>query len=231
VHKDWLCIKTTTCVVDPQGRTMILFLKNILPMKWVEQLQQVSHDLGEIVKSRKSHIGYQSRGMHAAVRFGCIIQRGGSGKICHSKDNTRLQDFITKNTMLWNYISFIFALLCPQEAKILSTIPLELRIFGSMFTAGYWNLEPLGNLHRDTRDWRWCCAITFGDFTDGLLDFPVINTSVELQKCDICFFWSKKLYHTVVDADPTRQSFILTNHTAVLQRYNNDVLHKRYDHK
>jgi len=215
-HKEWLCIKSNACVIDPQGRTMILFVKNVLPVHWVELLEQVSAQLGDIIREKNLHIGYKSRGNHAAVQFGSIIERGGSGKICHSTDNVILRDFIEKNFRLWNYIGLLFSILCPEEAKILLTIPVELRIFGSMFTAGYWNLEPLGALHRDTRDWRWCCAISFGDFTEGLLDFPIINTSAALQKCNICFFWSKKLFHTVIKADPNRQSFILTNHTAVL---------------
>lgn len=229
-YKEWLCLKSTSCVVDPQGRTIILFVKNVLPLVWVEHLELVSAQLSCIVRERKQYIGYKTRGKHSAVRFGSIIEQGGSGKICHSEDNIRLRDFIEKNHRLWNYIALIFALLCPEESKILLSIPIELRIFGGMFTAGYWNLEPLGCLHRDTRDWRWCCAISFGDFTDGLLDFPIINTSVALQKCDISFFWSKKLFHTVIDADPHRQSLVLTNHTAVLQRYNTDVLCKSYDH-
>ena len=210
---------------------MILLIKNVLPSHWIENLEQVSCKLANIVKERECHIGHMTRGKHAAVRFRSIIERGGSGKNCHSLDNIRLGDFIVKNRKLWNYISVLFALICPQEAKILLLMLQELRIFGSMFTAGYWNLEPLYNLHRDTCDGRWCCAIAFGNFTDGMLDFPVINTSVGIQRCDICFFWSKKLYHMVIDADPTRQTFILTNHTAVLQHYNTDVLHECYDHQ
>ena len=164
------------------------------------------------------------------MQFGAIIERGGSGQIHHSSDNIELKDFIIKNYLLWNYIALLFAFLCPQEACILMSVPKRLRIFGNMFTAGYWNLEPLSNLHRDTHNWRWCIAISFGNFANGVLDFPIINTSIGLKRCDICFFWSKKVFHTVANADKTRQSFILTNHTAVIQRFNPAVLNKCYDH-
>lgn len=222
---------STSSVIDTQGRTLILLIKNILPPPWVQNLESVSCEMAAIVRARNTAgVGYISRGKHAAVRFGAIIERGGSGKICHSADNVRLKKFVTGNRTLWMYIAFLFALLCPQEAKILLSVPEELRIFGHMFTAGYWNLELLSNLHRDTRDWRWCCAVAFGDFEAGLLDFPVINTSVGIRRCDICFFWSKSLFHTVKHADINRQTFILTNHTAVIRRYNKEVDHKRYDH-
>lgn len=223
----------TSCLTDFQGRTIILLLKNVLPEKLISGLELVANIAKPIVLQRNSDnsVGSAIRGKHAAVRFGSIIERGGSGKIRISKDNTLLRDMIEKNQVLWNLIGVIFALLCPNKAQIMLTVPSELRIFGGMFTAAYWNLEPAYRLHRDTKDWRWCCAIAFGDFRSGLLDFPIINTSVDLKKLDLCFFWSKKAFHTVLEADITRQTFILTNHTAVIQRYNAEVLHCEYDHK
>ena len=211
---------------------MILFIKDILPTVWVQNLESVAYQMSAIVRARKTEgVGYLHRGKHAAVRFGAIIKRGGSRQIHHSEDNVELNDFISSNQTLWKYVAFLFALLCPQEANIMLTVPEELRIFGGIFTAGYWNLGPASRLHRDNRDWRWCCAIAFGEFSKGKLDFPIINTSVGIMRCDMCFFWSKMLYHTVVDADVNRQTFILTNHTAVIRRYNKDVDHSCYDHQ
>lgn len=225
-----LHLKGNGCVVDSIGNTLILHLENILPSPWVSNLESIAYRLAKVVRGRKAaNVGYKSRGKHSAVRFGAIVERGGSGQIRHSCDNEKLKDFIFCNQKLWKYIAVLFAILCPEEARILLSIPNELRIFGGMFTAGYWNLEPLDRLHRDSNDWRWCCAIVFGDFQKGTLDFPIINTELQLARCGLCFFWSKKVFHTVKNADISRQSFILTNHTAVLRRYNQEVDDKCYD--
>ncbi len=209
-------------------------MRDILPHELVDNLEKVALEMGKIVRLRReiqNEVGNATRRKHNAVRFGSIIERGGSGIIRVSANNQTLADIITKNSVLWGYIGIIFALTCPNEAKIMLTVPEHYRIFGGMFTAGYWNLEPVYRLHRDTRDWRWCCAIVFGDFEKGDLDFPVINVSVGLQKYALCFFWSKKLLHTVSNACVTRQSLILTNHTAVIKKFNSNVLHKMYDHQ
>jgi hypothetical protein len=232
-YKDTLMLEHTSAVLDISGKTLILFMNGILPPQLIENLEEVAEKMGKIVKGRvqKTDVGNVIRGSHNAVRFGSIIERGGSGKICISKDNEKLADIINKNTVLWNMIAIIFTITCPNEAKILLTVPESLRIFGGMFTAAYWNLEPAYRLHRDTRDWRWCCAIVFGGFKKGVLDFPVINVTIGLQRYDLCFFWSKKLLHTVLHSEETRQSIILTNHTAVIQRFNINVLNVTYDHK
>lgn len=206
-------------------------IKNFLPDKLVAKLETTATWLiPKILGRRKEpNVGGKARGKHGVVRFGSIIERGGSGKICTSKDNEELKEIIEDNKELWDLIGILFTTLCPEEAKIMSTIPEELRVFGKMFTAGYWNMEPLYNVHRDIRDWRWCVVIAFGGFKSGILDFPVLNVSVNLMRLDICFFWSKKLFHTVVDADQSRQTIVLTNHTAVVRRFNGAVDHKNYD--
>lgn len=165
-------------------------MNKIIPESYIRQLESTTAKIASKVISRASdkYIGNQSRGTHAAVRFGSIIESGGSGKIAVSKDNNRLHEFIDENQPLWAYLSYIFAMLCPAEAKIMLDVPLEYRIFGGMFTAGYWNLETISNVHRDCNDWRWCCAIAFDGFESALLDFPVINVSVNLKRLDICFF-------------------------------------------
>ena len=66
-----------------------------------------------------------------------------------NKDDEDLGDFIRKNTKLWNYIAILFALLCPEETRILMTLPEHLRIFGNLFSAGYWNLEPADNFEHN----------------------------------------------------------------------------------
>jgi hypothetical protein len=212
-YKDTLMLDHTSAVLDISGKTLILFMNGILPPQLIENLEEVAEKMGKIVKGRvqKTYVGNVIRGKHNAVRFSSIIERGGSGKICISNDNKKLADIINKNTVLWNMIAIIFTITCPNKAKILLTVPESLRIFRGMFTAGYWNLEPAYRLHRDTHDWRWCCAIVFRGFKKGVLDFPVINVIIGLQQYDLCFFWSKKLLHTVLHSEETRQTIILTN--------------------
>jgi hypothetical protein len=135
-YKDTLVLDHTSAVLDISGKTLILFMNGILPPQLIENLEEVAEKMGKIVKGRvqKTDVRNVTRGKHDAVRFSSIIERGGSGKICISKDNKKLADIINKNTVLWNMIAIIFAITCLNEAKILLTVPKLLWIFRNVYS-------------------------------------------------------------------------------------------------
>ena len=97
-------------------------------------------------------------------------------------------------------------------------VPNKHRVIG-LFEAAYVNFEDVSMLHRDSKDFRWCITIPYGDFQQGLLDFPFLNTTVDVKRGDICLFWSKRLWHTLKKVIGKRKVVVITNHTAVVQRF------------
>lgn len=231
-YQQKLVLTGLSVVVDGRGISLIIHLPCVLPENLVYGLEQVCADLRKVIPTNSvdTEIGSKSRGLHKSIRFGSIVQRGGSGQICISKNNTKMKEFISSNQGLWDFVSDLFSKLCVDEADIMRKVPEKHRVFG-LFGAAYWNISNVSVLHRDHRDWRWCVAIAFGEFESGALDFPVINTMVYGRRLGLVFFWSKKLFHNVIDVIGDRQSVVLTNHTAVVRRFVPEIDDKRYSHK
>ena len=82
----------------------------------------------------------------------------------------------------------------------------------------FWNLTNVSVVHRDEKDFCFCVVIPFGDFSQGILDFPVINTKVDFKRGA---FWSRGLFHNLVDVVSNKQYIILTNHSSLLEKFIN----------
>lgn len=217
-YKQVCTLSGDDALVDTHGRVLVRLLKQIIPEHLLATLEKSAGDAVDLL-THTNNVD-DCRGIHTVVKFGSYIERGGSGKICTSKENERFQDFLSANAELWKFVTNIFTKFCPQIAQKVLQLPPAYRVFGA-FSIGFWNVSDVYKLHRDERDLRWCLAIPFSNFLQAMLDFPYINTMVDAKRGDMCFFWSKKLWHNLRDSLGERQVLILTNHSALVSRYAN----------
>ena len=113
----------------------------------------------------------------------------------------------------------VFHTFAPDVTETICCIPQKYCLF-ECFSLCFWNLTNVSVVHRDKKNFCFCVAILFGDFSQEILDFPVINTKVDFKRGDMCAFWSKGLFHNLVVVG-NRQCIILTNHSSLLEKFIN----------
>jgi hypothetical protein len=61
-------------------------------------------------------------------------------------------------------------------------------------------------------------VLPFGNFQESYVHLYYLNTYVKAKRGDIYIVNSNKVYHSVVNGDPDRQSLTCTNYKCVVQR-------------
>ena len=194
--KSELLLTTNSVVCNSSGQVLLRLFKGIIPESLLRTLEESTNRMEPDLRYR--HQTKDKRGDYISVKFGSYIERGGSGRIIISEDNTTFDFFITDNHKLWQFMSSVFATFAPKESSKVKKLPPEYRIFGN-FSVGYLHFTPIYKQHRDKKDYRWCCSILFGNFVRADLDFPYLNTKLRGCRGDLAFFWSRIVFHTLSD--------------------------------
>lgn len=215
-YKTALHLNVTGCVVDSSGKILVMLLKNAVP----EHLIQLAE------KTTSKHMAqaqlYASiadiRGNRIAANFGSYVEQGGSGKTWTKKSYEWCPGFLEDIHELGIFVDRQFSDICVEIADCLQHVPAEIKLWDSISQL-FWNGSSISKKHVDFKDLDYSIVLPFGNFTDSWVDLPYLNTYVHAARGDLYLLHSPKVYHTLHNPDPKRQSFVFTNHNCVVQRY------------
>jgi len=209
-------VVTSSCKLLLKGEVQVMFLKDFFKQHWIESLAESawSSDF-----ARLGRIKDDIRGPHICVDLGQWQERGGSGKYFSTPNmqSFHARNFVTKHNRVWKAVRAAMCFIDPSfvEAMSKSAIP---ALFANLFTYCVVNLTSTSKLHRDNKDYKWCCLIQFGKFVGGALLLPFLGFEFPLQSNDLIVFDSYAIHHQILKVlQGTRGSVVLTSqYTAVV---------------
>jgi hypothetical protein len=193
----------------------VLFLKNYLPMEWVDRLASDiwSPSFTSLARSR----GDDSRGTQRTVDLGVWLQRG--RRTFHQTPATqtkRGKQFIHDHSKVWESIRWVMQTIDRKYIQEINQSRHKAE-FGGVFSFAVVNIDNTTNSHRDVKDFKWCCVIPLGHFTGGGLYLPYLGIELAAKPTDIILFLSHELWHQAKEVlSGQRGSIVLTNHTTVV---------------
>lgn len=208
---------TDVIIQDTAGNITTSVLRNCIP---VELLHELYRDILQYDK-----YGYQqrkdARATECTLRLGYYVERGGQGRLLHSKlQEHHGKEISTKHNKLWNLLSNICQLHDPEYYDFIGQIPTSYRPFG-IFSQMFCNILPPKAAHRDNKDVKWCFVFYCGDFTETYLHLYYQNIYVHCKIGDLIILNSKQIWHKADTETANKVSVILTTHKAVVNRFLN----------
>lgn len=159
------------------------------------------------------------RGVHATVKIGSYVERGGSGAVWTKKSPPGLETFIEDIDEIGTYINTIYKIICKEEADKMLQVPAEMKLWDAI-SLMFWNGSNITSTHVDVRDLNWSLVMPFGHFTGGEVDLPYLNATVASKRRDLYIIYSNKVFHNVCASSPEREVYVFTNHRSIVQRFN-----------
>ena len=209
-------LQDTSCVVDQSGDVLVILLKGIVPEHLLQQAEATTakHMTLALKHASKDDI----RGKRIAANFGSYVEQGGSGKTWVKKGYDWCPDFLNDIHEVGVFVDAVYSSFCVEIAACLEFVPEPFKLWKSISQL-FWNVSSISKRHLDFKDLKYSIVLPFGQFKESLVDLTYLNTCVNAQRGDLYILNSQKVYHTVIKPDPTRQSFVFTNHNCVVQRF------------
>ena len=118
-------------LLSPQLSVLCRIFASAIPERLVHNLE-ISASNAEAKLCARNNVN-DTRGAHTCVRFGSCIERGGSGSVRISQDNKYFADFINANNELWDFVSTLAFLFCPEIIPAILKVPNQHRIFTKVY--------------------------------------------------------------------------------------------------
>lgn len=118
------------------------------------------------------------------------------------------------------FINAIFSKVCAEVAAKVATIPEEYKLWNAI-TLLFWNVTSISTTHTDPRDFTWSMVLPFGQFSGGDIDLSYLNATAIVNRRDVYFIHSKKVFHNLLASVGNRQALVFTNHQSVISRFCN----------
>lgn len=215
VYPPCMPLITQSCkIVSHDNSVSMLYLRNFLPKQWVAELAKDTWetDFNKLAKKRDN-----KRGEYWSVDLGIWKRRGGSNTY-HCTPGLKKKagrEYVSKHMRVWQAIRLVMELLDADFIQLGKKSPFA-SIFAGAFSLAFVNTTSTSGLHRDEKDYKWCCIFPFGEFTGGHLLLPEIGAKVLFQPTDIAIFNSRDFLHQITNLEGKRSSVVLTSHYTVL---------------
>jgi len=197
---------------DLHNGTLIHFLKDVIPSKFVKTLQTTTSILIEVFKPTKHET---CRGEQLCYYFGHWRDSSKNIIMCPHTKNPAFSDWFNNNKPLFEFLGDLLKEHYPKLYEQYETLSKEYRLFGP-WSMAILNIDSPSVLHTDFKDWHngFCTVITFGDY-EGELHFPLLNITLNIEEKDVALFQSHKLEHGNKDIVGTRHSLVLVSHNTL----------------
>ena len=207
-------LTNSTLVINEAGEKVLLFLKSYISQEMIANLtEDVRREKFMTMAKKKKET---SRGDVQGVYFGRWEELGqGSYHWTLSTKKEEGKRFIYRNSKVWTRAARALKWLDPQCYEEVQKGKHSL--FGRVFSFAVVNLQCKFKLHRDYRDYKWCCIMPFGEFQGGEVELPFLGIEVQAKAGDVLFIRSSKSWHSVKENTGKRGSVVLTTHCNVLQ--------------
>lgn len=211
-------LEGNACVVDGNGDALVILLANVVPERLLQQLETVSHKYKALAQQYCTVDDI--RGPHVSVMFGSYVEAGGSGSIWTRKHYPWCYQFLEDIKEIGEFVDAIYGQFCIEHAVHMLEVPDSIKLW-KYLSLLFWNSTSGSKQHLDVRDFTYSIVLPFGNFHGSYVHLYYLNTYVKAKRGDIYIINSNRVYHSVVNGDPDRQSLTCTNHKCVVQHFCN----------
>lgn len=212
-------VDKNTLVEDMSGSPIILFIKNVISKKDLENWENIAEMKAPILAKAASG----KRGKHEVVDLGqWNVQGKYSWKQTDASTTDEGRELISALEPLTSAVSSIIRQHLPHVAELYEKLDQKFRMF-DLFSYVNLNWTSPPSSHTDDRDFYggFCAVTTFGQFTGGALNFPHLKLNFNILPGDVILFRSWLLEHGVLPWNGNRKSIVWTT--------NNDFYnHRRF---
>ena len=200
-------------VKDKRGGMILKVFRNFLTEAETNQLENTTNTLTDNLKGKFD----KKRGVPLVYHLGCWRKYTELPFVTVNTRNRHSQDWILKNRDIFLKLNDLFYQEFPVLLETYWTVEnLPARMFGTWASVAI-NChldEDVGiGLHSDEHDFAdgFCWTIPFGNFSEGDLNFPDLNTTVAYKTGDVAVFQSRQ-QHEVKKFRGKRFSLVLFSH-------------------
>ena len=219
-HPHQLFLQSNSAVVNSDGKVLAMVLKNIVLEHLIRKAEEVG--LKHMQAAAKHSTIEDKRGRHISAVFGSYIEQGGSGSTWNRRGYEWCPNFLEEINKLRVFVSHVFHWFFEEIASNMDLVPSKVKLWETISLL-FWNGTSISKKHIDTRDLEISVVVPFGKYCKSWVDLYYLNILLGVERGDLYFINSNKVYHTVQDPEPKRQSFVFTNHNCVVKRYCRNV--------
>jgi len=196
---------------EPLKCVLLHFFKTIIPLELVTTLETSTTTL---IEQFSTPSDTTVRGKQNCYYFGHWRESSPTITQCPHTRNPAFEPWLKANSLLFQCLSSILKEHYPDLYGAYKKVEEQYRLF-ECWSMAILNIDSPSEFHIDSKDWRngFCVVITFGKFTGGELHLPLLNVTVNIERCDVLFFQSHKLEHGNREVTSgARNSLVLVSH-------------------
>jgi hypothetical protein len=209
-----IVLQRDSMVVDSQGNPQIVLVTRAVDKMRLKKLDEIASILKHTSLVNLKH----TRGRYPVLDFGVLQQRGRFS--FHKRPASVTENgkqFHEAMKPICKTVDKVVEMVDPRFAAAVKQVAGEHLDFG-IFSYLALNFGPVEVVHKDVKDFKWCCVVPFGNFTSGKIWFPYMGLEVLAREGDLCLLKSGELWHSVRGVVGRRYSIAMSVQTRLIEQ-------------